>query len=516
MNTRYHAKKELGVWSLAFMGLCAMLGSGWLLSSYFVYQQAGLYAPYAWALGYVMVLVIALSFAETCSLIDHDGATVILPRVSHGYLLSALFGFFGLISWVALIPIEVAATLQYLSYFISGLYTVHSKLTPLGLTCALGLVGMIALINSFAMLWMKRLNNFIFTPIKIGIPCCVIAYGLLHAYHQPQQILVHTHSIKGVFLAIPLGVVFSFNAFKNICVIAGRAKDPNKTIIRALLLSLTACFLIYVGLQFAFDLNVTALVLQSKHSPYAVIVSHAALMLVLLYIGAVSSPFTANVFNLNAGNFCCYRMARFGYLPRIFTKKNRAQQYIIANVLNTLVACFLVYRSASWHAMVQQLTCVMVITYAAAPVALVIFRRSLGENSYVLRLPCGPLIGFLGFVFSSLMMYWCGEAALVMALKALCAVTFFIVVYHRWTQQKTPIQWQHAWWFFVWIGGIAVVGHYGHFGGLALWSYMTSMLAVVGVAVISYGLLVVTAPSKETVQASLVQIQDTLGAAQSN
>ena len=86
-------KKQLGVWSLSFIGLTAMLGSGWLLASYYVYHTAGALSPLAWIIGFLMVLVIAFSFAETCSLIDRDGSTVILPRLSHGYFLSAIFGF---------------------------------------------------------------------------------------------------------------------------------------------------------------------------------------------------------------------------------------------------------------------------------------------------------------------------------------------------------------------------------------------------------------------------------------
>jgi amino acid transporter len=92
---------------------------------------------------------------------------------------------------------------------------------------------------------------------------------------------------------------FSFNGFKSICVIAGRAINPKKTITRALFIALITCLILYLGLQYAFNVNAIPSVLADSHSPYATILASSTLMIVLLYIGAISSPFSANIFNLN-------------------------------------------------------------------------------------------------------------------------------------------------------------------------------------------------------------------------
>ena len=245
-------KKEIGIWSLSFIGLTAMLGSGWLLAAYYVFKTAGHYSPLAWILGFFMVLIIAFSFAETCSLVDRDGSTVILPRLTHGYFLSAIFGFFGLISWVALIPIEVTATLQYLTYFMKNIYVQPGQLTTFGYQLGIGLVLIITLFNTFSMIWIKKLNNIIFTPLKLGIPIIIIVAALWHA-HQYAIAVAPVHStIKGIFLALPVGVVFSFNGFKSICVIAGRAQNPQRTITRSLMTALIICLALYLRLTICF------------------------------------------------------------------------------------------------------------------------------------------------------------------------------------------------------------------------------------------------------------------------
>lgn len=480
------SNQQIGSFSLAFIGLSAMLGSGWLLASYFVFQQAGTYSIYSWALGYAMIMVIALSFAETCSIVSHDGATVILPRISHGYFLSSLFGFFGLISWIALIPIEVTATIQYLTYFIKGLYVTPGHLSGLGYGVALLLAFFISLINSFAMTWIKRLNNFIFTPMKIGIPLIIIGYGLYHASHSAQPVIQTMHSFKGIFMAIPLGVIFSFNAFKTVCVIAGKAKNPHKTIIRSLVISLTLCLLLYVGLQCAFDFNVTQYVLQHSHSPYAAILKDSTLMLLLLYIGAVSSPFTANVFNLHAGNACLFRMSKLNYLPTMFGKKNRYGQYIVANLFNIVVAMLLLSRGNAWSEMVNELTCVMVITYAAAPIALVAFRKNLSSIDQILKLKFGYFIGLLGFIFSSFMIFWCGYPAVLLALKALVLISLFIVIYQCLFAKEDRLDLLRSLWVFGWLGGVGLVSRYSVFGGCGAISHIAALFILTALSVVIY------------------------------
>lgn len=499
---------KLGSFSLAFIGLSAMLGSGWLLASYFVFQQAGTYSMYSWLLGFVMVMVVALSFAETCSVIYQDGATVILPRVSHGYFLSSLFGFFGLVSWVALIPVEVSATLQYLTHFVKGLYFAPGKLTGMGYMVAFALAIAISIINSFSMNWIKRMNNYIFTPIKIGIPIVIIAYGLYFAHINPQQVISHTHSLKGIFTAIPLGVIFSFNAFKTVCVISGRAKNPRQTILRALVISLTLCLILYAGLQLAFDSNATGYVLAHRQSPYAAILKDSTLMLLLLYISSISSPFTANVFNLHAGSACLFRMSKLEYVPKFFSKTNRYGQYIFANFFNVVLAMLILARGNAWDTMVNELTCVMVITYAAAPIALAAFRKSLVSVENMLRFKHDYIIGLFGFVFSNFMIYWCGYNAIKLAIILMVIISVFTIIYHRLRLDEAALDFMRAIWVFFWLGGIALVSYFSVFGGNGKVGHIYALVILTIMSVIMYVIITKTRLPEKEALANLEQLGD--------
>ena len=459
-------KKQLDVFSLSFIGLTAMLGSGWLLASYYVYQIAGNLSPLAWILGFIMILIIAFSYAETCSLVDRDGSTVILPRLSHGYFLSAVFGFFGLISWIALIPIEVAAILQYLTYFVQGIYSQPGQLSYFGDGLGVFLVVSIALINTFSMTWIKRLNNHLFTPLKIGIPLIIIAASLWNAQHLTQVITPMHHSFNSIFLALPVGVVFSFNGFKSICVIAGRAINPQKTITKALFFALTTCLILYLGLQYAFNLNATPSVLANSHSPYATVLANSTLMIALLYIGAISSPYSANIFNLNAANTYCYRMAKFGYLPTIFSKTNHYHQYIVASLFNMIIGIILVLNSHRWDTMVERLTCVMVITYAAAPIAQIVFRDQFEKINRPVLFKGGKWIGRIGFALSSIMIFWCGFAAVKLSFICLCIISLWIVCYYFLSKQKTELSLLRSFWVFIWLGLIMMIDYFSDFGGI--------------------------------------------------
>ena len=294
-------------------------------------------------IGCAMIILIALCFAETCSMVPRDGATVILPRFTHGYLVSSMFGFLGWLSWLALIPIEAQATIQYLSHFHPSLIYSNSHLTTQGGITAVFVVLSVCIINYFSIKWVSWLNRYVLIVIKIGVPTIIIIYSLYISKQIPPQNIVRFHSVKGIFDAIPLGIVFSFNGFKSICESAGRAKTPGRSIPFAIIVSLLICLIVYLLLQFAYNANVSNNVIADNISPFATIIYNTKtpllnVIIFLLYIGAVVSPYAANIFNLSSCNSCTYRVAKFDYIPGFLKKKNRYRRYFLALFINTFLA----------------------------------------------------------------------------------------------------------------------------------------------------------------------------------
>src|SRR3954471_21621607 len=106
-------KRHIGVVGLLFASVGSIIGSGWLFGALNASSQAGPAAVISWALGGVMILLIALTYAELGTMFPLSGGVVRFPHLAFGSFASYTSGW---ITWVAVAttaPIEVEAALQY-------------------------------------------------------------------------------------------------------------------------------------------------------------------------------------------------------------------------------------------------------------------------------------------------------------------------------------------------------------------------------------------------------------------
>src|SRR3990167_206365 len=110
-------KRSISIFALLFTSVSAILGSGWLFTNYYTSTLAGPAAIVSWLIGGFIVIFIAFIFAELCTLLPITGSSTRIPQFTHGTLVSFLFAWIIWLSYAALVPTEVQAVIQYLSYF---------------------------------------------------------------------------------------------------------------------------------------------------------------------------------------------------------------------------------------------------------------------------------------------------------------------------------------------------------------------------------------------------------------
>jgi hypothetical protein len=140
----------VGILGLLFASVGSIIGSGWLFEALNASKEAGPAAIISWALGAVMILLIALVYAELGTMFPLSGGVVRYPHLS--------FGSTGWITWVAVAttaPIEVEAALQYATKYAAftekhtvGGPEVHT-LTALGYGVAVVLMALFVVVNYF-------------------------------------------------------------------------------------------------------------------------------------------------------------------------------------------------------------------------------------------------------------------------------------------------------------------------------------------------------------------------------
>ncbi len=106
-------KMSLNTWDLLFLSLGGIIGSGWLFAAYAASSIAGPAAILSWIIGGIIVLIIALNYAELGAMIPRSGAIVRYGQYSHGNLAGYFMAWAYFLSAVSVPAIEAEAVVEY-------------------------------------------------------------------------------------------------------------------------------------------------------------------------------------------------------------------------------------------------------------------------------------------------------------------------------------------------------------------------------------------------------------------
>ena len=106
-------RKEISKPALLMTAVGGIVGSGWLLGPFYTAKIAGPAAIIAWLVGGLLMMVVALTFAELATTYPVAGGIARFAQFSHGTFVSFTMAW---ISWLAALmvaPIETMAAMQY-------------------------------------------------------------------------------------------------------------------------------------------------------------------------------------------------------------------------------------------------------------------------------------------------------------------------------------------------------------------------------------------------------------------
>ena len=471
---------------LLFTSVSAIMGSGWLFSSFYASEAAGPASLLSWILGGVLVCVVAFTFAEICSMIPVSGSSVRIPMFTHGKVVSLYFALIIWLSYVALMVIELLAVMQYMSYYFPSMIhqTSAGGLTLKGYCVAIGLMFVISVVNTYSVEWLIHCNTFL-TFIKIIIPLGISIFIICYLF-TPSDFVHPVHStfapygMHGILTALSTGgIIFSFNAFKQAAELAGEAKNPNFAVPFAIVGSIVLCLILFLLLQLAFlsslnSVNLSAgwahLKLANINSPFASVLQQNNLkfLIPVLYFGAIISPMAAGLIYCTGGARSLFGLAANGCAPRQLRISNKRGIPYLSIWINFVIgiAVFLSFRS--WDALSSLLTCLFAISYAAAPICLVALRFQTPKLHRPLRLPFGLTWSFIAFYICALLIYWTGWNVISHLIWFLLACTVVVVCFQfmiKYTGRKDILDWKSSIWMWPFFIGIIILSYLGNYGG---------------------------------------------------
>ena len=154
-------KRDIGLLPLFMVSAGSVIGSGWLLGTLNASEAAGPAALISWIIGVILLIGVALIYAELGSTYPISGSTARFTWIHAGTLGGFFAGTYSYLQAMAVAPIEVEATLGYLDAKVwHGLVnSTTGLLTGKGLAVAIGFMFVFTALNLFGIKWMARTNT---------------------------------------------------------------------------------------------------------------------------------------------------------------------------------------------------------------------------------------------------------------------------------------------------------------------------------------------------------------------
>ena len=331
------------VW-LTFYGLGNILGAGIYVLIGKIAGVAGMHAPLAFLVSVGLVLFSALSYAELAARYPMSAGEAVYVQQGFGVApLSALVGLLialmGMVSSAAI----TRGAVGYVAQFV----TLPESLV---IVLILSLMGGLAIWGIEASVKAASL----FTLVEILGLLLVIWVGREALTELPsrwQELLPANQ--EGVWAGILLGALLAFYAFigfEDMVNIAEEVKQPQKTMPRAILLTLFITVVLYIALALVAVLNVPAQRLSASDAPLALIYREATGDEPFFIAGiSLFAVINGVLIQIVMASRIIYGMAKQGWLPGLLTQVSARTQ---TPITSTLLVTGLVLMFALWLPMV--------------------------------------------------------------------------------------------------------------------------------------------------------------------
>lgn len=506
-------KKSLTIPGTLMTALSSMIGSGWLFSSMIGAQLAGPSAIIAWVIGAIMIIFIALSFAELSASLPLTGSIARYGQITHGPIVGFIISWLAWLSCVAVAPTEVQASITYASYYFHGLSYIHQgnmSLTALGYTVAVLLMLVFSIINFFGVLLVARINNILCTW-KIIIPTLTGLLIILY-HHQTDHLYAYggffTNGYDGIFSCISTIVVFSFLGFREATDFGEEIAKPHIAIPVAVIGSVLFCALFYVFLQYAFIVSIPDEWLAhgwneikgSEHlAPFIGISASIGLGLwsQVVLLDSVITPSSAVLIYSATTSRIAYAMSLNKLLPQSLQKLNRFGIPHHAILLNFIVGCLLFLPLPSWELLLQFQSTAMIIAYLIGPVALICFRHADNDFSRPFKLPQAHLIAQITFFICTLIIFWTGwHANILLLIFTMGGLGFYALLNQYASNKLNKKDFSQAIWL---IGYLLIVNAICYLNTMNMLNLTSTYCALLVVSVIGFECAIRMACNKEAI-----------------
>jgi len=384
-------KRAIGLFEVTSWGVGIILGAGIYV---LVGEAAGMAGNAVWlsfVLGAVVAGLTGLSYAELSSMFPKEAAEYVYLKVACGCeILSFIIGW--LLITTGIISVSAVA-LGFAGYF-------QGFLGLPEVSVAVVLIVLLSYINFLGIKESTRMN-ILFTFVEAAGLVFIIVIGL--GSLGKVDLFEAPNGLPGILSASAL-VFFAYLGFEDIVNIAEETRNPEKTIPKALILSILITTCLYILVSSATVSLADWRALSGSSAPLALAASNALGEYTFTLISIIALFATSNtvLIMLVVGSRMIYGMAREDALPRVLSRLNVKTGTPWPAILITMFASIIFVFLSDLELVAALTSFGAIVTFAFVNTSLIYirYRRTDLKRHFKVPLNIGrfPLTGFLGLI----------------------------------------------------------------------------------------------------------------------
>ena len=349
MNQNKNAGDKLGFWSIVFLAINSIIGSGIFLTPGSVVSQAGSKALIVYFIAAIFASILAISFSAAAKYVTKSGASYAYSKAAFGdnvgFYVGILRYFSASVAWGVMAVGVIKSTIS-----IFGGNPDNFLNVTIGFII---LMVAVTVINLFGQKFVKLVMNMA-TAGKLAALILIIVAGVVllittgasHSLSSVDQITQNGHKIvpalttTGLVMAV-VSAFYAFTGFESVASGSEDMQEPEKNLPKAIPLAILVIAAIYIGVvAVAMVLDPKALMTTKQVVAISAIFKNDILRDVIL-VGALISMLGINVASSFNAPRILEAMAREHQLPATLTERTKnnfpIKTFFISEALAILV-----------------------------------------------------------------------------------------------------------------------------------------------------------------------------------
>ncbi|WP_314062160.1 APC family permease [uncultured Vagococcus sp.] len=399
-------KSKFSLSGATLYGINAVIGSGIFLLPQTIYRDLGPASLFAMVFDAVLVLLLAVCFAEVACYFNKNGGAFQYSKAAFGDFIGFIVGLLG---WF----VTIIAWSAMASGFAKLLIVTFPVLTGKNTLISILLVIALSIINSTGLKTSKMFTIAITVAKLIPIVAFVlisiffIKGGISAGNFTPFLQLKGGLTLSDAMASTSLTIFYAFIGFEALPVVAGEMRNAKKNVPKAIVGSISIVSILYFIIIAGTIAMLGAGILETQapvQDAFAMMIGPAGKW--IISIGALIS-----ILGLNVGDSMMIprygaSISDEGLLPKVIAKKNGKGAPVIAIIISCVLTSLLLL-SGSFEQLAELSVVFRFIQYIPTALAVIWMRKKNPDTVPAFRLPFGPFIPILAIAVS-IWMLWSG------------------------------------------------------------------------------------------------------------